>query len=76
MLLFGPSVNAIMPEASRLVMAGRTLEEVRRVLGHKTLVMTARYAHFSQSHLHDVVAALDKKVETKTETPLAEKAVD
>ena len=36
--------------ASRLVMAGVGLKEVQELMGHKTITMTARYAHLAPAH--------------------------
>jgi site-specific recombinase XerD len=36
--------------ASLLVMAGVGLKTVQELMGHKTIVMTARYAHLSPAH--------------------------
>ncbi len=44
--------------ASRLVMAGVDLRTVQELMGHKTLVMTLRYAHLSASHQLDAVQRL------------------
>ena len=44
--------------ASRLVMAGVDLYTVKEILGHKTLVMTQRYAHLSPEHQRQAVERL------------------
>ncbi|MGA2675253.1 MAG: site-specific integrase [Terracidiphilus sp.] len=41
--------------ASRLVMAGVSLKAVQELMGHKTIQMTARYAHLSPDHLQSAV---------------------
>jgi len=41
--------------ASRLVMAGVALKAVQELMGHKTIQMTARYAHLSPGHLQSAV---------------------
>lgn len=40
---------------SRLVMAGVPLRTVQELMGHKTIQMTARYAHLSPGHLQNAV---------------------
>jgi integrase len=45
--------------ASHLVMNGVGLKAVQELLGHADLKMTMRYAHLSQAHLKDAVAALN-----------------
>lgn len=40
---------------SRLVMAGVPLKTVQDLMGHKTIQMTARYAHLSPDHLKNAV---------------------
>ena len=45
--------------ASRLVMAGVGLKEVQELMGHKTITMTARYAHLAPAHK---LKALEKLV--------------
>ena len=48
--------------ASRLVMAGVDLKTVQDLMGHKTIAMTARYAHLSPAHK---LTALEKLVSKK-----------
>jgi integrase len=45
--------------ASRLVMKGQPLLAVSKLLGHKSIQMTERYAHLAPSAFDDVIAALD-----------------
>jgi hypothetical protein len=42
-----------------MVMRGRSLQEVKEVLGHSDLKLTRRYAHLSPSHLLAAVGVLD-----------------
>lgn len=44
--------------ASRLVMAGVELYTVKEILGHKTLLMTARYSHLSPGHQREALERL------------------
>jgi len=48
--------------ASRLVMAGVDLKTVQELMGHKTIAMTARYAHLSPEHK---LSALERLVATR-----------
>jgi integrase len=41
--------------ASRLVMAGVDIRTVQELLGHKSIVMTMRYAHLAQDHRQSAV---------------------
>ncbi|MGC8555077.1 MAG: tyrosine-type recombinase/integrase [Candidatus Acidulodesulfobacterium sp.] len=47
--------------ASSLVMNGIDLATIQKLLGHKTINMTLRYAHLSNVHLKDAVNTLNKK---------------
>jgi site-specific recombinase XerD len=40
---------------SRLIMAGVPLKVAQELMGHKTIAMTARYAHLSLGHLQDAI---------------------
>ena len=59
--------------ATRLVQKGVDLYKVQRLLGHKTGVMTQRYAHHSSESLRDGVKVLDipraPTGDTKSDTP-------
>jgi integrase len=57
--------------ASWLVEAGQDLYIVQRLLGHKTNVMTQRYAHVGENQFKAAVNALDKAT-----TPDAERVLD
>jgi integrase len=48
--------------ASYLAMNGASMVEIAGVLGHKTLQMTKRYTHLSDTHLSDVVARMNEKI--------------
>ncbi len=48
--------------ASHLVMAGKDITSVKKLLGHKSLNMTLRYSHLAPSHLADAVKVLDEKI--------------
>jgi integrase len=52
--------------ASWLVQDGVPLDRVSKLLGHKSLTMTMRYAHLAPNQLHEDVALL-----TKNSTPIA-----
>ena len=48
--------------ASYLAMNGSSLVEIAAVLGHKTLQVTKRYTHLSDTHLSDVVSRMNEKI--------------
>ena len=52
--------------ASWLVQDGVSLDRVSKLLGHKSLTMTMRYAHLGPNQLHEDVALL-----TRNSTPVA-----
>ena len=43
-------------------MNGASLVEIAEVLGHRTLQMVRRYAHLSESHVKELVQAVNDKV--------------
>jgi integrase len=51
--------------ASHLVMAGIDITTVKELLGHKTLVMTLRYAHLAPSHKVKAMEALEERLGSK-----------
>jgi integrase len=48
--------------ASFLAKFGASLPTIGAVLGHKTAVMTKRYAHFADPHLRSVVAGMNARI--------------
>jgi integrase len=48
--------------ASYLAMNGATSIDLAAVLGHKTLEMVKRYSHLSDTHTHQVVAAMNERI--------------
>jgi len=48
--------------ATRLVQGGIDLYRVQRLLGHKSITMTMRYAHHHPESLRECVAVLDKSI--------------
>lgn len=45
--------------ASWAVQRNATLQEVKDLLGHRSLAMVLRYSHLSPEHLRSAVASLD-----------------
>jgi site-specific recombinase XerD len=56
--------------ASQLVMAGVDLRTVAKLMGHRTIQVTMRYAHLAPDHLRSAVERLDDAINgaTKSET--------
>lgn len=48
--------------ASYLAMNGATQRDLMEVLGHKTVQMTKRYSHLSDSHISSVVGSMNGKI--------------
>lgn len=48
--------------ASYLAMNGASLTEIAEILGHRTITMTKRYSHLSESHTAGVVASMNEKI--------------
>jgi integrase len=46
--------------ASNLVMAGVKIEKVQKLMGHKMIAMTQRYAHLAPGYLAESIKVLDK----------------
>lgn len=46
--------------ASWLILSGASLYDVQKLLGHKTMEMTQRYAHLSPKHLSNTVSLLEE----------------
>jgi site-specific recombinase XerC len=61
--------------ATRLVQRGVDLYKVQRLLGHKTSLMTQRYAHHSPESLREGVKVLDAPQPQRFSTNLAQEAV-
>jgi integrase len=60
--------------ATRLVQRNVDLYKVQRLLGHKTGLMTQRYAHHSPESLRDGVRVLEDPIPEKVSTNLAQRA--
>jgi len=48
--------------ASWMVMEGRSLMEVRDILGYSTVKMTERYAHLAPENLVDAVSSIEDRL--------------
>jgi integrase len=61
--------------ATRLVQRGVDLYKVQRLLGHKTSLMTQRYAHHSPESLREGVNVLDEPQPQRISTKVAQGAI-
>ncbi len=52
--------------ASNLVMAGVKIEKVQKLMGHKMIAMTQRYAHLAPGYLAESVRVLDRVMAQKS----------
>lgn len=52
--------------ASRLVMEGKDLVAVGKILGHKSIAMTVRYSHPTPEHLRQVMEALNRRKKSRS----------
>lgn len=59
--------------ASHLVMAGIDITTVSRLLGHKSLTMTLRYAHLAPNHVVSALDVLDQTLNESRKTASAQK---
>ena len=55
--------------ATRMIQAGKDLYKVQRLLGHKSPMMTQRYAHHYSESLRDAVEVLDNRVTNQSQLP-------
>jgi len=63
--------------ASWLVLSGANLFDVQKLMGHKTMEMTQRYAHLSPRHLSNTVALLEEyRAHNDNITPVARATSD
>jgi site-specific recombinase XerD len=46
---------------THLVQAGVDLPTVKRISGHKTMIMVERYAHQSRTHIAEAMSKLDDR---------------
>ena len=53
--------------ASHLVMAGVDIVTVQKLLGHKTLTMTLRYAHLANAHRINAIDKLERRLSGRDE---------
>lgn len=56
--------------ASQLIQAGASLAEVQKLLGHKSITMTMRYAHLCHEQTTEAVRKLDERINSISTIPL------
>jgi integrase len=61
--------------ASQLLMKGGTLKDVQELLGHKTMIMTLRYAHLTFEHKKKAVNLLNGLTASMSEKGICHKTV-
>lgn len=62
--------------ASQLLQAGASLAEVQKLLGHKSITMTMRYAHLCHEQTTEAVRKLDERINSSATFSLRSKAVN
>ena len=55
---------------SQMVMAGVDLRTVQKILGHRTPLMTMRYAHLSDEHMAEAAAKLQDRLKRKPDSAM------
>lgn len=58
---------------SRLAMANVPLKTIQTLAGHKTIAITARYAHLAPNALHAAVELIDVPTDPRTDTSKVER---
>jgi integrase len=48
--------------ASYLAMNGATLTDIAEILGHKTIAMSRKYSHLSETHVAEVISQMNEKI--------------
>jgi hypothetical protein len=61
--------------ASLMVAAGVPIFDVSKVLGHGSVLMTMRYAHFAPEASRGAIDALDRKLRPEASTPQVSEAI-
>jgi site-specific recombinase XerD len=55
-------------------MNGASLTDIAEILGHKTLAMVKRYAHLSEGHVSQVVAAMNAHIFPTATQPISQQS--